>query len=173
LTHRKTTGDSITRTFDVLTVGRYNAELWYTCPEADARATMIPAGIGGHKSNQMLDRLDKDVLAKKPDWMTLSCGVNDVWHGTNGVPLDAYQKNITTIVDPAQSTGIRVMLLTATMIREDASMLISQTISPDHPGAGLDPAAALLDREGLRQDTRQGRQPEKRQSRERPDCERR
>lgn len=113
----------------MLTVGRYNAELWYTCPEADARATVIPARISGHKSNQMLDRLDKDVLAKKPDWMTLSCGVNDVWHGTNGVPVDAYQKNITTIVDRAQSTGIRVMILTATMIRENASMLICQTIS--------------------------------------------
>ena len=40
-----------------------------------------PAGIGGHKSNDMLARLERDVLSKKPQWMTLSCGVNDVWHG--------------------------------------------------------------------------------------------
>ena len=35
-------------------------------------ATMIPAGVSGHKSDQMLERLERDVLKKKPDWMTLS-----------------------------------------------------------------------------------------------------
>lgn len=94
------------------------------------KATMIPAGISGHKSNQMLERLDKDVLAKKPDWMTLSCGVNDVWHGANGVPLDAYEKNITAIVERAQAAGIRVMILTATMIREDAGNSENQKLAP-------------------------------------------
>ena len=85
----------------------------------DIQVTMIPAGISGHKSNQMLERLERDVLSKKPDWMTLSCGVNDVWHGANGVALDAYQKNITEIVDRAQAAGIQVMILTSTMIGED------------------------------------------------------
>jgi lysophospholipase L1-like esterase len=94
------------------------------------KATMIPAGISGHKSNQMLERLDKDVIAKKPEWMTLSCGVNDVWHGANGVPLDAYKKNITTIVDRAQAAGIKVMILTATMIREDATNSENQQLAP-------------------------------------------
>jgi lysophospholipase L1-like esterase len=94
------------------------------------KAMMIPAGISGHKSNQMLERLDKDVISKKPDWMTLSCGVNDVWHGANGVPLDAYKKNITAIVDRAQAAGIRVMILTATMIREDATNSENQKLAP-------------------------------------------
>ena len=80
----------------------------------------IPAGISGHKSNQMLERLHRDVLSKKPDWMTLSCGVNDVWHGVNGILLDAYKKNITEIVDKCQAAGVKVMILTATMIGEDA-----------------------------------------------------
>jgi len=84
------------------------------------RATAVPAGISGHKSNQMLERLDRDVLSKKPDWMTLSCGVNDVWHGANGIPLDAYKKNITEIVEKCQAAGVKVMILTATMIGEDA-----------------------------------------------------
>jgi len=94
------------------------------------KATMIPAGISGHKSNQMLERLDKDVIGKQPDWMTLSCGVNDVWHGANGVPLDAYKKNITAIVDRAQAAGIKVMILTATMIREDATNSENQQLAP-------------------------------------------
>jgi lysophospholipase L1-like esterase len=98
-----------------------------------------PAGIGGHKSNNMLERLDRDVLSKKPQWMTLSCGVNDVWHGKHGVPLNdaqaaantyekrspsepdkgTYEKNITAIVDRAQAAGVKVVLLTATVIKED------------------------------------------------------
>ncbi len=80
---------------------------------------VIGAGISGHKSDQMLDRLERDVLSKKPQWMTLSCGVNDVWHGEKGVSLDDYKKNITRITDQAQAAGIKVVLLTSTMIGED------------------------------------------------------
>lgn len=86
------------------------------------------AGISGHKSNQMLARLEKDVLSHKPQWMTLSCGVNDVWHGKRGVELEDYKKNITSIVDQAQAAGIKVILLTSTMIKEDQSNDLNQTL---------------------------------------------
>jgi lysophospholipase L1-like esterase len=79
----------------------------------------VNAGISGHKSNQMLDRLDHDVLSRKPAWVSVSCGVNDVWHGEKGVPLPDYQKNMTEIVDRCTSAGARVLLLTATPIFED------------------------------------------------------
>jgi lysophospholipase L1-like esterase len=82
-------------------------------------AVKIPAGISGHKSNQMLARLKRDVLDKKPQIMTLSCGVNDVGHGKRGVELPDFKKNITAIVEQAQAAGIRVCILTATMNRED------------------------------------------------------
>jgi len=85
--------------------------------------TPFPAGISGQHSTEMLERLERDVLSKKPTWMTLSCGVNDVWHGEKGVPLDAYKANITALVDQAQAAGVKVMILTATMIGE----------TPDNP----------------------------------------
>jgi lysophospholipase L1-like esterase len=93
-------------------------------------ATAIGAGISGHKSNDMLARLQRDVLDKKPHWMTLSCGVNDVWHGAKGVPLEDYRKNITQIVDQAQGAGIKVMILTATMIGEKADEANNQKLEP-------------------------------------------
>jgi hypothetical protein len=62
--------------------------------------------------------------------MTLSCGVNDVWHGKNGVKLPEYKINITAIVDKAQAQGIKVMILTSTMIREDQSGSLNQQILP-------------------------------------------
>ena len=77
------------------------------------KGTPIPAGISGHKSDQMLARLKKDALDKQPDWMTLSCGVNDVWHGARGIPLDQYKTNITTILDQCAAAGTKVVVLTA------------------------------------------------------------
>jgi lysophospholipase L1-like esterase len=81
-------------------------------------AEAAPAGVSGHKSNQMLERLDRDVLSKKPQWMTLSCGVNDVWHGANGVPLEKYKDNISKIVEQCTAAGVKVVILTATVIQE-------------------------------------------------------
>ncbi len=78
-----------------------------------------PAGISGHKSNQMLARLKRYVLDKNPTWMTLSCGVNDVMHGSKGIELEPYKANIRQIVEQTQAAGIKVMILTATMISED------------------------------------------------------
>ncbi len=84
------------------------------------KVRLIKAGVSGNKSNQMLARLKRDVIDKKANFMFLSCGVNDVWHGVRGVPLEDYKKNITAIVEQCQKAGIRVCIMTATMIREDA-----------------------------------------------------
>jgi lysophospholipase L1-like esterase len=110
------------------------------------KAEAVPAGISGHKSNDMLGRLERDVLSKKPQWMTLSCGVNDVWHGKRGVPLDdamaasgtydapgtrgTYKKNITEIVDKAQTAGIKVVMLTATVIQEKLDNTENAQLAP-------------------------------------------
>lgn len=80
---------------------------------------VINAGIGGHKSNDMLVRLQTDVLDHKPTWVSISCGVNDVWHGEKGVPLPEYKKNMTDIVDRCLDAKAKVLLLTATPIYED------------------------------------------------------
>lgn len=74
--------------------------------------TPLPAGIGGHKSDDMLARLDRDVLAKRPDWVTISCGMNDVIHGAKGLPLDRYSANMTAIVERCQKAGLKVILFT-------------------------------------------------------------
>ncbi len=102
------------------------------------KATHIPAGKSGHKSNNMLARLDNDVINKKPDWMTLSCGVNDVWHFTlklgkrtfQGVGLDEYKKNITAMIEKAQAADIKVMILTSTMIGEDPEKETNKKLIP-------------------------------------------
>lgn len=81
--------------------------------------TPLPAGVSGNSSKDMLARFSRDVLEKKPDWVTISCGVNDVWHGDRGVPLEDYKRNMTSLVDQAQAADIRVMILTPTPIMEE------------------------------------------------------
>jgi lysophospholipase L1-like esterase len=83
------------------------------------KVTPVPAGVGGNTSKDMLARIDKDVISKKPDWVIISCGVNDVWHAATGVELEPYKVNMTAMVDKCEAAGIKVMLLTATMIGED------------------------------------------------------
>lgn len=111
------------------------------------KAEAAPAGIGGHKSDNMLERVDRDVIAKKPQWMSLSCGVNDVWHGKKGVALDGaalaagdydanaaargtYKKNIAQIVEKAEKAGIQVVLLTATVIHEKLDNAENAKLAP-------------------------------------------
>ena len=47
----------------------------------ERRIYFINAGISGHKSTDMAERFQRDVLDHQPDWVTISVGVNDVWHG--------------------------------------------------------------------------------------------
>jgi lysophospholipase L1-like esterase len=98
----------------------------------------VAAGKSGNKSSDMLARLDKSVLSKNPDWMTLSCGVNDVWHFTlrlgkrtfEGVSLDDYKKNIRQIIEKAEAADIKVVILTSTMIGEDPEKETNKKLIP-------------------------------------------
>jgi len=121
-------GDSITQAG--ARPGGYCQLVIETLKKNGVKTSGIYAGISGHKSNQMLARLEKDVLAKKPTWMTLSCGVNDVWHGKRGVALEPYKKNMTEIVTRCQAAGVKVMILTSTMIGENQSDVQNQKLLP-------------------------------------------
>ncbi|MBS1369026.1 MAG: G-D-S-L family lipolytic protein [Lentisphaeria bacterium] len=123
-------GDAIAFLGDSITNYGNNGDGYLTMTLAGLKAAgieakKIPAGRSGHKSDDMLKRLDRDVLRKKPQFMVLSCGVNDVWHQSKrpprGVSLEDYRKNVAEIIGKAQAAGVKVVVMTATMIREDAA----------------------------------------------------
>ncbi len=147
-------GDKVAFLGDSITAGGWGSPAGYVrlvmagLAANGVKAEPVPAGIGGHKSNDMLARLERDVLSKKPQWMTLSCGVNDVWHGKRGVPLDdaaaavegaydekvaergTYKKNMAEIVAKAQAAGAKVVLLTATVIHENLESPENAKLAP-------------------------------------------
>lgn len=84
---------------------------------------IINAGVSGQKAENLVGRFQKDVVNRKPAVVTLSIGINDVWHRLNKPHdekvLQAYKDNIAKMVDMAQTNGIKVILLTPTLIQEN------------------------------------------------------
>lgn len=70
----------------------------------------VRAGISGHHSRQMLARQKRDVLDKKPQWMFLCTGANDV---AFKIPLEEFKKNIARMVENARKANIKVVLMTS------------------------------------------------------------
>jgi lysophospholipase L1-like esterase len=85
---------------------------------------IINKGISGQKAEDLIKRFDKDVVQQKPAFVTISIGINDVWHRLKNPHdekvLTAYKENVGKMVDAAQQAGIKVILLTPTVIQEDA-----------------------------------------------------
>jgi acyl-CoA thioesterase-1 len=80
-------------------------------------------GIGGQKAEDLVVRFQKDVVDRKPKVVTLSIGINDVWHRASQphepAVLAEYWKNVAKMVNMAEKAGIKVILLTPTLIQED------------------------------------------------------
>jgi len=92
-----------------------------------AEITPILAGVSGDTSRDMLARLDRDVIGKKPDWVAIDAGRNDLWHGS--VPFEEYKRNMTTIVTRLQEAGVHVVLQTITPIGEDLNNDFNQELA--------------------------------------------
>jgi acyl-CoA thioesterase-1 len=84
---------------------------------------IINAGISGQKAEDLVKRFEKDVVARKPAVVTISIGINDVWHRLKEPPdpkvLAAYEHNVENMVKMAQEAKIRVYLVAPTVIGED------------------------------------------------------
>lgn len=84
---------------------------------------IINVGIGGQKAEDLVKRFEKDVVAKKPAIVTLSIGINDVWHRVKDPHdekvLQAYTGNLDKMVKMALEAKIKVILVAPTVIEED------------------------------------------------------
>jgi lysophospholipase L1-like esterase len=79
------------------------------------------AGVGGNKVPDLLDRLDRDILARRPAVVVVYIGVNDVWHWeqfNKGTTERDYEGGLTTIVRRIIEAGARMILCTPAVIGE-------------------------------------------------------
>ena len=104
-------GDSITQLGNLQKPNGYVNLVIEGLKAAGVNAVPIPAGVGGNTTRHMLARLEKDVIAKKPVWMTLNSGINDA----GPLSVEEFGANIAKIVDQASAAGIKVILMTTTV----------------------------------------------------------
>ena len=70
---------------------------------------VIVTAIGGENSVQGADRFERDVLALKPDLVTIDYSLND-----RGLGLEPAKKAWVSMIERAQAAGVKVILLTPT-----------------------------------------------------------
>lgn len=85
---------------------KLQAELKQRFPAA--KITVENLGIGGQLATDMLRRIQKDVIARKPTVVIWQTGVNDAMRN---VPVDKFRETVVAGVDELQRAGIDVVLL--------------------------------------------------------------
>lgn len=101
------------------------------CRYPERKIRVVNAGVSGDKSSEMLARFARDVLSYHPDWVSISVGVNDVWHGfydfdldrpkaefdvSKGNPLPAYRKDLESMIGQLETFGVQIILIAPTVI---------------------------------------------------------
>jgi len=113
-----TLGDSITKGVrpGVTDSQTFSSLLKSQADKSGFMVDVVNVGIGGERTDQALARLERDVLAKNPDIVTVMYGAIDSYvdPGKTGPRLspERFRENLGEIVDRLQARGIRVVLMT-------------------------------------------------------------
>lgn len=90
----------------------------------------INAGNNNDTCKELLARLDVDVVQKKPDWVVISCGMNDVRNFYreyfDGVKLSVFKMFMNETIDRCLKSGAKVLLLTPTPVTEMTNSPVNQ-----------------------------------------------
>ncbi len=110
------------------------------------KSTVINAGIGGNNSRNLLKRLDKDVLAHRPQLVVLMVGSNDVLNSRNSVPLDEYRKNLEKLIGRITRGGTKLVLMTIPPCHEPYLLERhpADFYEPDGPGGRIQKANRII-----------------------------
>lgn len=113
-------GDSITAagTGEAGFIRLLEADLRQRLP--DLRLELVGAGRSGDRVPDLLDRLDRDVLAREPTRVVVYIGINDVWHHQHGkgTPRAAFETGLRELLQRIRAAGVRVLLCTPSVIGE-------------------------------------------------------
>lgn len=71
--------------------------------------TVLNRGVGGQDVDEMMERMDRDVLAHRPDLLIWQVGTNAA---IRGMPVDVFRARVTAGVRRAKAAGADVVLMT-------------------------------------------------------------
>lgn len=109
----------------------------------------VNCGISGDTTRHLAARWERDVLAERPDWLSVMIGINDVWRSFGGypdeaVPLPEYESTLHTLLERARAeTGALLILCEPYMIEPSHTVLMRRQM--DGYGAAIQRLAAQHD----------------------------
>jgi acyl-CoA thioesterase-1 len=74
----------------------------------DQKVRVINAGVGGQLASDMVARIDKDVLAQKPQLVIWQTGVNDA---VRGVPIEVFRKMLVAGIERVHKANIDILMV--------------------------------------------------------------
>lgn len=83
--------------------GNQQSQYCYWMMKAHPRWTVLNRGVNGQRSDQILSRFERDVVAEKPAVVIVLAGVNDIYQGR---PVDSVKRNLEAMYDLAQRNKI-------------------------------------------------------------------
>ncbi|HTV08443.1 MAG TPA: arylesterase [Candidatus Aquilonibacter sp.] len=100
-------GDSLTAGYGIADrSSSYPADLQRLLDAAGYHYRVVNEGVSGDTTKDGLERLHR-VLAQKPQIVVLEFGGND---GLRGIPVEAAQRNLATMIEDIQRSGAKVAL---------------------------------------------------------------
>ena len=94
-------------------------------PEIRIRVTN--SGVSGNTSRDLLERYERDVLALKPDWVSICIGINDVWRqfDTPAIPdgqvmPEEYRQNLEKMIVDVKDIVKGVFILSPYIIEPNS-----------------------------------------------------
>jgi lysophospholipase L1-like esterase len=78
---------------------------------------IVNRGISGNTVRDLAARWEQDVIAERPDWLSVKIGINDAWRTVAGrldeaVPLDEYERTYRRLLAGARErTGAQLILM--------------------------------------------------------------
>jgi lysophospholipase L1-like esterase len=120
-----------------------------TASHPELRLTWLNRGVGGDTVRDLARRWERDVVAARPDWLSVKIGINDVWRSFDGrpaeaVPVDEYEHTLRALLGHAvEATGCRLILAEPYVIEPDRAE--PQRARTDRYAAVVRQVAADLD----------------------------
>ena len=111
---------------------------------------VINSGNSGNNVRNLLARWETDVLAFKPDWVSVCIGINDVWRQFDSpgqpeeaVPLEEYESGLEKLVEMTLPKGCGMNFMTPYFIESNAQDAMRTRM--DEYGAAMKRVAARHD----------------------------
>lgn len=93
-------------------------------------------GVSGDTVRHLQARWNQDVLAQRPDWLSIAIGINDVWRQLDGlepgVPIDEFAATYRQLLETTRGKlgGCGLILMTTSVMQEDPASQGNQMLKP-------------------------------------------